>query len=668
MLQWDPEDVWEAGYGSESSTEETTNRVGKIPAHYYDDMPHIGYNIDGKKIMRPIKNQDALDKFLDTIENEDAWMTVRDELEGKDIQLTEQELDVIRRLVKVENPDANYDPYEPTIEWFSSQVMPTPLNAAPEPKRRFAPSKWEHQKMMKIVRAIRSGRIVPSKPQTDSAPTSRYFALWNNSDVLPSAYNHPMRIPAPPLPLPTHEESYNPPAEYLFSPEELKEWEEAEPSDRRIDFVPKKFDSLRKVGAYEGAVKERFERCLDLYLAPRKARRKPRLDIDGADDLLPKLPDKDTLRPFPEKVAYEFQHGDGARIRSVDISANGEWTLTGGDDGSVRLWETRTGRKTSEWKLGGGEGEGKGPVYSVSWCKGSGEDRLLFAVAIAGKLYLISPIDIMTESQLQTMTTKVFNAFEAPSAAKEEEKASKKHEQPEGVRWRKCAGELVKDRGVWLEIKVPGTPKQVVWHAGGDYFASVASDATNRAIMIHQLSSHQTQAPLKKLKGDVQKVDFHPSKAQFFVATQRTVRVYDLVRQTLVKTLLPNVKWISSMDIHPLGDNVLVGSYDKILSWHDMDLSDRPYRTLKFHGRAIRSVAFSSRFPLFLSTSDDGAIHIFHATVYSDLLTNPLIVPLKILHGHEPREGLGVLDARWHPREPWLVSVGADGIGKLWTP
>jgi ribosome biogenesis protein ERB1 len=67
----------------------------------------------------------------------------------KDQQLTPEELDLIRRLQKGENPDAGYDPYEPTIEWFTGkgreEIMP--LSAAPEPKRRWVPSKWEKQKV-----------------------------------------------------------------------------------------------------------------------------------------------------------------------------------------------------------------------------------------------------------------------------------------------------------------------------------------------------------------------------------------------------------------------------------------------------------------------------------------------------------------------------------------
>jgi len=30
------------------------------------------------------------------------------------------------------------------------------------------------------------------------------------------------------------------------------------------------------------------------------------------------------------------------------------------------------------------------------------------------------------------------------------------------------------------------------------------------------------------------------------------------------------------------GDHVLVGSYDRKLSWFDLDLSNKPYQTLKY--------------------------------------------------------------------------------------
>ena len=48
------------------------NRVGNVPAHWYDDMPHIGYDVSGKKVLRPAVG-DELDKFLKMQEDPAAW-------------------------------------------------------------------------------------------------------------------------------------------------------------------------------------------------------------------------------------------------------------------------------------------------------------------------------------------------------------------------------------------------------------------------------------------------------------------------------------------------------------------------------------------------------------------------------------------------------------------
>src|SRR3954468_730729 len=111
-----------------------TNTVGNIPMEWYNDYPHIGYDIDGKRILRPA-TADELDKFLDTVDDPDTWRSAKNIKEGKDIVLNDEELDIIRRLQGGFIPEKDYDPYEPTIEWFSSKTEVMPLSAAPEPKR-----------------------------------------------------------------------------------------------------------------------------------------------------------------------------------------------------------------------------------------------------------------------------------------------------------------------------------------------------------------------------------------------------------------------------------------------------------------------------------------------------------------------------------------------------
>ncbi|KAL8957519.1 MAG: hypothetical protein Q9183_006035, partial [Haloplaca sp. 2 TL-2023] len=51
----------------DSEAPQTTNTIGNIPLSFYDSYPHIGYDINGKKIARPAKGE-ALDTLLDSID------------------------------------------------------------------------------------------------------------------------------------------------------------------------------------------------------------------------------------------------------------------------------------------------------------------------------------------------------------------------------------------------------------------------------------------------------------------------------------------------------------------------------------------------------------------------------------------------------------------------
>ncbi|PWN50474.1 BOP1NT-domain-containing protein [Violaceomyces palustris] len=659
----------EADYDSDSSTEDAPNRVGNVPMEWYDDLPHIGYDIDGRKIMRPAKG-DELDRFLETVDGDgNAWYSAEDKLMGKDTKLTDEELDIIRRLQRAEIPDGEYDPYEPTIEWFTGKGMEmvTPLTGRPEPKRRFVPSKWEHKKIMKIVRAIRQGRIVPRAPNT-SKP--QFFNIWSDADQ--ERADHPMHMPAPKLPLPGHAESYNPPAEYLFNEEETKEWKEAEPEDRKTNFLPAKYSALRLVPGYQNFVQERFERCLDLYLAPRMRRK--RLDLTDPESLIPKLPSPRELRPFPTTTGLIYRHPSEVRVRCLSIDPKGNWLVTGAEDGKVRMWDLAIGRCTATWDINEGIAKSeRGPVYGIEWCPN--KNYSLFAATTSGRVTLVAPPQCSTTSVTATSTPSFIYATSAYQPAVDSnaaETATTGNKAP--VKWTRPT-ESERKQGVAIHISLhnnSGTPKQISWHSKGDYFSTVCPEATggSSSVLIHQVTKHRSQAPFKKAsKGSsVQKIVFHPTKPHIFVATQRYVRVYDLTAQSLVKTLITGLKWISSIDVHPGGDNIIIGSYDKRLAWFDIDLSNRPYKTMRYHSKAIRSVSYHKSYPLFVSTSDDGTAQVFHGTVYNDFSKNPLIVPLKVLRGHEIRQALGVLDSKWHPNQPWLFTAGADGQVRLWTP
>lgn len=267
---------------------------------------------------------------------------------------------------------------------------------------------------------------------------------------------------------------------------------------------------------------------------------------------------------------------------------------------------------------------------------------------------------------------------------KKKARAPLKKERTAGTRWRRLnAEETACLRGVVDPADVHAAVVEhrrdvatLSWHRGGDYLLVVtqndpAHPVSQTAAIVHRVSTHASQKlRVTARAGPIQTACFHPTKPCVVVATQRSVRIYDVSKnreRALVKKLLPRVRWISTVAVHPEGNNVLLGSFDKRVCWFDLDYSSKPYKTMRHSKRAVRRVAFHPRLPLFATSSDENRTYVFHATVSDDLLTDPLIVPLRVLHGHGVREGFGILDLAFHPSLPWLYTAGADGTIVLHT-
>ncbi|XP_036809352.1 ribosome biogenesis protein bop1 isoform X1 [Oncorhynchus mykiss] len=621
-----------------SDEEDIRNTVGNIPMEWYQDYPHIGYNLDGKKIFKPIRNKDELDEFLDKMENPDYWRTVHDKTTASDIRLSDEQVDLVHRLQKGQFGDVNFNEYEPSVDFFTNEVMIHPVTNRPQDKRSFIPSLIEKEKVSKLVHAIKMGWIKPRKPKET---TPQYYDLWAKEDPNAILGRHKMHVPAPKMRLPGHEESYNPPPEYLLTEEERMAWEQQDAEDRKLPFLPQKHSCLRAVPAFSRFIHERFERCLDLYLCPRQ--RKMRVNVNP-EDLIPKLPKPKDLQPFPTTMSLVYI-GHSSLVRSISASPTGQWLVSGSDDCTVRLWEVNTGRCMKTLEVGGA-------VKSVVW--NPNPAVCLVAVCFESTVLLLNPG--LGDRLVVSSTDQLITSYEPPEEDKEQ-----------AVTWALSEGPE-HDNGHRLTLTHPKAVKQVVWHGKGDYLASVMPDnSSNLQVLIHQVSKRRTQNPFRKNKGLVQCVSFHPLRPYFFVATQRYVRVYNLIKQELTKKLMTNCKWISSMAIHPGGDNLICGSYDCRLAWFDLDLSTKPYKMLRHHKKALRGVAYHKHYPLFASGADDGSVIICHGMVYNDLLQNPLIVPVKVLKGHQITHDLGVLDVTFHPTQPWVFSSGADATIRLFT-
>ncbi|KAJ1501971.1 Ribosome biogenesis protein 1 [Coelomomyces lativittatus] len=579
------------------------------------------------------------------------WKSVYDELNKKNIVLTEKDLEVVHRLHQGHFADPKVDPYPKTIEWFTSLPETMPLSSTLEPKRRFLPSKWEAKKIAHLVRALKNQpqRTQKDTNTSDSSSSSQetsgtpsYFDLWNTSTSY-HVTSSSLDIPPPKLSLPGHADSYHPPPEYLIKPNELVKLQNEHAS---LDDIPQRFSAMRLVPAYEKFIQERFQRCLDLYLCPRV--RKNRIDIDP-ESLIPKLPDPEDLEPFPKQCALTYV-GHTDFVRSVSYSPTGQYFISGSEDQTVRLWDALRGRCLYVWTW-------NAPVTCVAWNPNKGLS--VIAVAVENEVYLIHVGNILNgalfNGNVIQHTTQILQGTTTELKGLTAQ-----------CEWKKPSQTSQQSGGVWL-LRHHQSVTQIHWHNKGDYFTTVVPKGGAASVFIHQLSRKLSQQPFKNNKGIMVQALFHPTQPLLCIATQRLVRIYDLTKKQLTQKLTSGVQWISSMAIHPSGQHVIVGSYCKRLCWWDTDLSSQPYKTLRYHTKALRSVHFHPTYPLFASSADDGCIQIFHGQVYKDLFSHPLIVPLKILKGHRLVEKLGVLSIQWHPHQPWLLSAGADHSLKLWV-
>jgi ribosome biogenesis protein ERB1 len=434
-------------------------------------------------------------------------------------------------------------------------------------------------------------------------------------------------------------------------------------------------------------VRERYERCLDLYLCPRKL--KKRLNINP-ESLVPRLPHPRELKPFPNLLALQYL-GHRGPVYTISLSPDGQYLASGGQDGTVRLWEVSTAYCMHCWNLGA-------PVSKLAFNPVS--DHLLLAAAVGKTVVLISTCTStnstsveMTEALLSAGLTSANKASNVDNTGnkdndnvhndsddensdngnnsegeEEEEDNTMKKKKHVSLNWKIYTNttSTTSNAGPRLVLEYSHPVSSLCWHRKGDYLAVLCPSAGSAAVAIHQLSRASTQYPFNKAPGKVHAVLFHPTLPCLLVMLQQHIKIFNLVDQVMVKKLQSNCKFLSGLDVHPSGDHVIASSYDRRVVWFDLDMSSTPYKVLKYHSKAVRATVFSASYPLFASASDDGSVHVFHGRVFNSLEQNPVIVPLKILKEHGVQGELGVLSLAFHPKLPWLFSAGADGVINLY--
>jgi ribosome biogenesis protein ERB1 len=364
-------------------------------------------------------------------------------------------------------------------------------------------------KVNKIIHAINMGWMKVDDEEDEQSEEEMLYDLWGEDQRDPYTKGKlPPPLILPKLVKPLHDESYNPPEEYLPTEKEAKAWKDAHPEDREKNYLPRKYDSLRKVEVYTDLIKERFERCLDLYLAPRVKKRKVHVDPDS---LLPELPPPSSLKPFPS-FANVYYSGHKHRIRSIKTDNTGKYLASGDESGLVLIFDVSSSRILKRYQF-------EDAALSIDWSK-----QGIILVAEGSNLHVIYPGFGNADEELEVnqLVDEAKSMYITYSTHIAEWTFYSEDSKDEAI--------LKKyDNGLRMTIAHENTISQVTFHDRGDYFATVCPKARNNIqVLIHSFGKGKSQRPFAKSKSNIQRVLFHPQKPIFFIATQQHIWIFNL--------------------------------------------------------------------------------------------------------------------------------------------
>ena len=644
------------------------NRVGDIPMEWYNNEDHIGYDIDGHKLAK--QNVSALDQLIDNTDNPNAWRTIIDKTDGSKKVLTNEDLEILFNLQQNKTPNSAHDPHAdyPTCTVnFDPLNHPLARNQGPS-KTSYLPNNYEIKKIQKMVRAIENKKMKETQ-DVEEPKEQGVFDLWENHNESLSAiqkFKQSHMIPKPERNLPGTYESYRPPPEYLPTEEAVERFNNTREIDRKEHFLPQIFAALRHVPMYHHTIQDQFQRCIDLCLFPRMQRTK--LIVDPKK-LLPDLPDPKDLRPFPEKLSFVYR-GHTSAVRTISVSPSGQYLATGCDDHLLRIYEVHTGRLLKRYDLGGVvQRVCFSPLRTVNLLVAAVEYSLVFIVPAMCAHPAIC--DHSARLLRAPGGATGANAAITQSAVDADEKAFEHNRLLEDDTEQRAefvdASAKERQAGIIVKVVFHSRPKKISFHNKGDYLCAICpkDHIKYRQVVMLQISRRKVFCPFRKFTEVVTDCKFHPKEPYFFISTTNTIRCYNLLAHCLQKKYKSPGGITTCIDIHPEGENFLVGDSTSHTMWFDADYSDKAYKRMKSHLKTVTAIAYhpeSSAYPLFASAGSDMQCHIFYGKVYDDMTKNALIVPVKILKHNSP-----VYDFVWHPCLPWCFTATEDGIVTCWT-
>ncbi|RJO67133.1 MAG: EAL domain-containing protein [Myxococcales bacterium] len=342
------------------------------------------------------------------------------------------------------------------------------------------------------------------------------------------------------------------------------------------------------------------------------------------------LPTKGT-RDDRKGINLERFTGHRGMVKSVTISPDGRWIISGGWDETVRVWESASGKLVRT--LRGHEGGVNAVAMSPDgqWVvSGSGETVRLWELA-NGKL---------------VRTLKGQEGWAEAVAVSPDGRLVVSGSDDKMIRiWELANGRLV---------------RTLKGHKDGVYAVTVSPDGRwvvsgsgDKTVCLWEFASGKLARTLKGHEDWVSSIAVSPD-ARWVVSGSGdgTVRVWELASGRLVRALKGHRDGVCTVTVSLDGRWVVSGSFDQTVRLWEL-ASGKLARTLKEHEDWVSAVAVSPNGRWVVSGSRDQTIHLW------ELVSGKLAWTLK------GREG-GVDAVAVSPDGRWIVSGGWDETVRVW--
>ena len=347
-------------------------------------------------------------------------------------------------------------------------------------------------------------------------------------------------------------------------------------------------------------------------------------------------------------------------VFSATFSPDGKYIVSASSDGTIRIWDVKTGKQSGELLKGHrinvpSTSTCDSPKYHVVRKKG---DDVLSATFSPDGQYIVSASDDKTIRIWDAKTRKqIVEPLEGHTDTVKSATFS-----PDG----KYIVSASDDNTVRIWDAKTGDQigKPLEGHAGfvysatfspdGQYIVSASSDKTVRiwdAKIVRQISK-----PLEGHTGEVNSTTFTPDgKCIVLASNDKTVRIWDTkTGMQLIEPLVGHTDSVNSATFSPDGQYIVSASRDKTVRIWDIKTGKQLIEPLVGHTEAVRFATFSPDSKYIVSASWDKTVRIWDVKTGKQI-GGPLV-------GHTE----AVNSATFSPDGKYIVSASDDKTVRIW--